>query len=302
MPAVVPIGASNIDGAFSVTFKRNVDLLCTLGAWSSTLADFVIKTTGKANFLNDSADVLFVLDRPEIRKGIFARALALNCLTSHYSELWENCYELEFADENWSQPNNPRLPETFWQSLTGTWARNCALRSDYARRLALVELDVLVAQALGLSLDELLLIYRVQFSVLQGYERDTWYDIQGRIAFTNNKGLAGVGLPPKGNRSTPKTRIVTPDGKSHEGNFGWDDLWTYADAEGDDREDVVKAGGKPSVPDGTVITQWVTDDTLPGGLRTIERTYVAPFARANREDDYRIAWEAFATRSIFEPA
>jgi hypothetical protein len=53
----------------------------------------------------------------------------------------------------------------------------------------------------------------------------------------------------------------------------------------------------PRCPDGTVITQWVTDDTLPGGPRTVERRYVAPFARANREEDYRIAWAFFESHS-----
>jgi hypothetical protein len=210
--------------------------------------------------------------------SLTSRYLSLNCLTIHYAPLWEEVFDLTFAEQQWSQPDNPRLPQVFWQNLNRDWTRHCALRSDYARRIALVEIDVLVAQALSLTLDELLLIYRVQFPVMQGYERDTWYDINGRIIFTNSKGLVGVGLPRKGGRNTPKTRIQTPDGKTRDGNFGWEDLHK------DDQW---------LVPDDTVVTQWVTDDTLPGGPRTVERKYVAPFARADREQDYRIAWEFF---------
>jgi hypothetical protein len=231
----------------------------------------------------------------ESSAALAARFTCLIALTAHYAPLWEEIFDLDFADQRWSQPDNPRLPHDFWPSLTRDWTRDCALRSDYARRIALVEIDVLVAQALGLTLDELLLIYRVQFPVMQGYERDTWYDITGRIVFTNSKGLVGVGLPRKGSRSTPKTRITPPDGEGtqlrREGHFGWEDLWAYP-AEGAD-EATVKQGGTPKVPDGTVITQWVTDDTLPGGPRTVERTYTAPFTRANREEDYRIAWASF---------
>ena len=250
--------------------------------------DFYVKTTGKGDFRGDLASKIPIIG---ISQKISSRYLALNCLTTHYAPLWEEVFDLDFADQRWSQPDNPRLPHYFWPGLTRDWNRECALRSDYARRMALVEIDVLVAQALGLTLDELLLIYRVQFPVMQGYERDTWYDIHGRIVFTNSKGLVGVGLPRKGSRSTPKTRITTPDGKVRDGNFGWEDLWIYP-AEGAD-EATVKQGGTPKVPDGTIMTQWVTDGTLPGGPRTVERTYTAPFARANREEDYRIAWAFF---------
>jgi hypothetical protein len=139
--------------------------------------------------------------------------------------------------------------------------------------MALVEIDVLVAQALGLTLDELLLIYRVQFPVMQQYERDTWYDIHGRIVFTNSKGLVGVGLPRKSARKEPPTVITLPDGKQQRGNHGWEDV--------------------RDLPDGTVIEQTVQDDTLPNGPHTKIRRYVAPFARADRETDYRIAWSFF---------
>lgn len=277
---VSPPGHAHVNSVTSTAFRRLPDLLAGALMCQSLLADFFIKSTGRSGLYSSWLTLPWV----EPSAPSAARVVALNCLTTHYAALWEQVYELEFAEQQWSQPANPRLPQGFWRNLTGTWTRHCALRTDYARRMALVEIDVLVAQALDLTLDELLLIYRVQFPVMQGYERDTWYDINGRIVFTNSKGLVGVGLPRKGGSKTPKTRIQTPDGKSRDGNFGWDELWTYADT---------PEGGQPKVPDGTVITQWVTDDTLPGGPRTVERRYVAPFARANREDDYRIAWAFF---------
>ena len=51
------------------------------------------------------------------------------------------------------------------------------------------------------------------------------------------------------------------------------------------RADPSTDGGWLLTCDGTTVTQWITDDTLPGGPRTVEWHYVAPFARASREDD-----------------
>jgi hypothetical protein len=100
------------------------------------------------------------------------------------------------VQERWAKAD-PRLDDGFFVRLTPQWQRHCTLRTDYARRQALVEIDVLVAQGLGLTLEELCTIYRIQFPVLRQNENDTWYDRHGRIVFTVSKGLPGVGFSRK---------------------------------------------------------------------------------------------------------
>jgi hypothetical protein len=291
IPVLVPPRISHINAVNSTAFRYGKDAALALAVTSSTLSDFFVKSTGRSGLYQ----LWTQLPKPDSVPQLLCRALSLNCLSAQYSSLWNECFDSKFNQQRWSQPDNLRLPMEFWQSLTPDWTRDCSLRYDYARRMALVEIDVLYAQAVGVTLDELLLCYKVQFPVMQQNESDTWYDVNGRIVFSRNVGLVGVGLPRRGSRSTPKTRIITPDGNVRDGNFGWEDLWSYP-AE-DANEATLKQGGTHKVPDGTVIIQWVTDDTLPGGPRTVERTYTAPFARANREDDYRIAWAFFETDS-----
>ena len=48
--------------------------------------------------------------------------------------------------------------------------------------------------SLNITLDELILMYEIQFPVLQQNEEDTWYDQNGNIVFTCSKGLTGVGV------------------------------------------------------------------------------------------------------------
>jgi hypothetical protein len=88
--------------------------------------------------------------------------------------------------------NDERLKP--FSSLTKEWSWQTPLRNYYERRMALVEIDVITAMALGLTLEELILMYNIQFPVLQQNEDDTWYDTQGNIVFTCSKGLVGVGL------------------------------------------------------------------------------------------------------------
>jgi hypothetical protein len=192
-PIILPKGASHVNGIQSTVYRDTSRLIDTSSVVQSLVADFYIKTTGRQNL----HFTWHKIPRVELGSEAAARTLLLNSLTTHYGDLWADSWQDAFTDDTWTK-DDPRLnADTDFSDLTGTWDWDTPLRTRYARRQALVELDVLAAQALGLTLDELQTIYRVQFPVLRKYEQNTWYDQNGRIIYTKNRGLPGVGFKSK---------------------------------------------------------------------------------------------------------
>ena len=269
---IIPRGVAHINGAQSTAFADSKHLVFASLFSSTLIADFFIKSTGRAN-LHFTWEQFPLVPLPV---GSIVRALSLNCVTTFYASLWTECWNPEFLNDFWTS-TDARLTQAFFGALSPSWSRRSVLRSEFDRRQALLENDVLVAMALQLTLDELLTIYRVQFPVMRDYERDTWYDARGRIVFTNSKGLIGVGLSRKVGRTDRECTLEFPDGRTVVKRVGWEDL--------------------RNVPEGTRIRRPVLDDTLPGG--PIERIveYVAPFGTADREHDYAVAWAEFERRA-----
>jgi hypothetical protein len=260
--AIASKSSSHIHPVLSLVFADTATLILFGAATASVIYDFFIKTTGREDVYEGTLRRLPLIPKEFVKaRWLAARYLALNCLTTHYDDLWSECWDDAFQQQRWAK-DDPRLPNCFFRNLTPTWKRDCALRTDYARRQALVEIDVLVAQALGLTLDELITIYRVQFPVMQQYERDTWYDQHGRIVFTASKGLTGVGFPRKGS------------GRGANRSTGWEDIQHETSG---------------------VFERTILDDTLPGG--PVERTiaYEPPWTLCDRVQDYRVVWAFFET-------
>lgn len=190
--AISAAGTQNIHGVFGLAFADLRDMVNYNSLAASLVVDFFVKSTGSANIILSIAEKF-----PLTTSGVewrTPRTLRLNCLTVHYADLWSELYEPKFQIDAHTKPD-ARLDD--WSQLGPKWTRDTPLRSPFARRQALVELDALAALALQLTADELCLIYRIQFPILQQYEADTWYDRRGRIVFTNNRGLPGVGLARK---------------------------------------------------------------------------------------------------------
>jgi hypothetical protein len=193
-PALITPNISHIFSGISCFFKQEDKVIELTGLTTAIVLDFFVKTIG-ANNLTDGKLKFFPLGIDnEFCKLLNIRTLRLNCLNKYYAPLWKNHYDKTFNLQNWSK-TDPRLKP--FSTLTPEWQWSTPLRNYYERRQALVEIDVITAMALGLTLDELILIYKVQFPVLQQNEDDTWYDQKGNIVFTCSKGLVGVGLDRK---------------------------------------------------------------------------------------------------------
>lgn len=189
--AILPPYVSHINGILGFAFKDMNTLISVGSLFSSLVCDFYLRATGMSN-LRITTVLCFPYIK-DVNDDVKVRTLMLNCLTLDYVPLWQELWSENMRKCEWSK-QDLRLSNTKFGFLCKEWNMNTPLRDDYSRRQALLEIDVLIAMELGMTLEQLLTIYNVQFPIMHSYEDDTWYDSNGRIVFTVNRGLIGVGF------------------------------------------------------------------------------------------------------------
>lgn len=252
--AILPPGTCWIHKVFGFTTPCVSRLALLAGYTSSLPLDYFVRSIGKSD-VNYATTMQYPLVESPYDGEIRCRALLLNCLTRDYSSLWEKCFATEWASLEWTKKDS-RLPASAFSTLAREWHWETPLRVDYARRQALIEIDVLVSMALGLTLEQLITVYEMDFSVLQSYENETWYDINGRIV-CSRKALGNFKFKPT----------------EFKNEFGAIETCVTG-----------------------IYRKAYVDDTQPGGPveKTIE--YVAPFDKCDRIEDYRTAWAFFESK------
>ena len=181
--ALIPPGAAHINGIFCVGASTSDQrVIADVAAFSaSMIIDFAVRVAPKSGIYQGVFARLPIVTSSPLIHELRLRALRLNCLTDAYEDLWAECYSEEFRDATWTGGHD-HDHRRILGSVGKVWTPDTPLRLAGDRRQALIEVDALVAILLGLTSDELCTVYRTQFPVLYGRDRnDSFYDTAGRI-------------------------------------------------------------------------------------------------------------------------
>ena len=250
--AIFPRDWIHVDQINSVFFSDYRALCNAAGLWGSLLYDFWIRCTRQSDVRPSTLESLPWVDLPD---EALWRVLALNYAGKRYRQLFTSTLPAgrNIRSAKYLLPINSSVLRGEVPSLES----ELGLKTWFDRRIAAIELDVLVARALGLPLEEFLQI-TLSFPVLLQNEKGTYYDQLGQIVYSQASDFSKVGF-------------LTDEGKRPNA-VAWQKILEQN-------------------PDELVCT--AIDDTMPGGPQQVERRFRGPFTTCDRVEDYRRAWDHF---------
>lgn len=154
-PALIPPGAKHVNGVISAGPVADSEQVLAGAISSSLLSDFYVRVSGTSDLYGSVFENLPLPGHNGDYDNIVRAFLRLNCLTPAYGPLWE-----EITGEPWA-PSTP-------------------IRNPLQRQRAQVEIDVSVGILLGITEEELCMIYRSQFPVMRKYDSKNTFDLHGR--------------------------------------------------------------------------------------------------------------------------
>ncbi|MFH9106886.1 Eco57I restriction-modification methylase domain-containing protein [Streptomyces albus] len=180
--ALVPPGPTHVDLINSMALSDNRETALIAGVWGALPSDYYLRVNSFGHLRIGEAK-RFPAPTPDhpLAPALLLRTLRLNCQTNAYARLWEELYDPAWQHDTWAASTAwPEDTPPLAEGVGSTWTRDTPLRTEFARRAALVEIDALVAVWLGISADELVAMYDARFPVLQQYEENMWFDATGR--------------------------------------------------------------------------------------------------------------------------
>lgn len=205
--ALFPPGPAHVDAVHTLALENNRNTALSAGFWAALPLDYILRITGRSHLRNAEVNVLPAPDPTHpLAAALLLRTLRLNCLTDAYTSLWEELYAHQWRQDRWA---------VLWEDLPALeavgphWDRSIPLRTERERRAALVELDALVALWLGMTVDQLIVVYRSRYPVLSDYEAHIWFDAMGR-KIAGNHNTYGLGQT-KEHFAKLKAHLDSPD-------------------------------------------------------------------------------------------
>ncbi|KJY47276.1 hypothetical protein VR46_04450 [Streptomyces sp. NRRL S-444] len=179
--AIVPPGPAHIHMVHSLALPTERETVLTAGFWAALPLDYFLRATGRSDLQVAEAQAMPApTPGHPLAPALLLRTLRLNAQSNAYSRLWSKLHEPSWSEDDWAANVWPPSSGSFSDHVKPKWSRSTPLRSEFARRAALVEIDALVAVWLGISANELVAMYRARFPVLQQYEENMWFDATGR--------------------------------------------------------------------------------------------------------------------------